>query len=630
MTIIKSIAIFSIILVQGVLTSSMSQVSTGWVQQTSGLSIALDNQDNVYTVNYDYNPGGDIYLTKRNSNGDFIWVASYNNTDPTKFESATWVATDNLGNIIVSGTVNSGYSNPVKANSIIMKFNSQGNLLWRQVYEGSFDGSYTKKCVVDKANNIYVLGTGAGPGGIVSKVKKFDPDGNSPWSYFDNAGIGLPLNIKFAADSNLVISARAMYGSINGYAKIDRNGNHIWSYPGINSLTTGDADGDAYGNTYIVNGEYVMNGGTVLTRLSPSGSIDWQNTYSLSALRVEVGTDNFPVICGYPNSGSFGSSFLKTDGNGTILWSNPDADGPSYNFMLHAHLIMDEMNNIYLAAGAMSAMGFVKVNHDGTSGWVTTTPGSYANAIAIGTDHHVYATGGTTVKLLQQDSQASLDIKAYLQGPFLVDGMSNTLLTNGFLPLSQPYNTQPWNYNGTESLTVFPNNNITDWVLVELRKTSGDAVSATSDSVIMQKAAFMLTDGAIVDLDGVSPLMINPPASGNLYLVIWHRNHLPVMSSVPLVAAGGSYMYDFTDGAEKTYGGSSGTIQTGNGSWGMVAGDGNSDGQVNNPDKTIIWKPQTGSNGYKSGDFNMDGQVNNPDKNLFWAVNTGLGTQVPE
>lgn len=111
---------------------------------TRGESIAVDAQNNVYTVDYEYNLGAEMSLTKRDANGNFIWVASYNQTDNNKWERAQWVATDNNRNIIVCGTYMSGYSNPVEAASIVMKFNSSGTLLWRNVYESSFDGSSTK------------------------------------------------------------------------------------------------------------------------------------------------------------------------------------------------------------------------------------------------------------------------------------------------------------------------------------------------------------------------------------------------------------------------------------------------------------------------------------------------------
>lgn len=118
-----------------------AQVTVEWVDYSQGVGIATDNSNNVYTAYYDYNPAGDIYLTKRNSAGVVQWTAKYDQTDNSKWEKATWVQSDQQGNIIVSGTLMSGYSNPVNAASIVMKFSPAGTLLWRVVYENSFDGS---------------------------------------------------------------------------------------------------------------------------------------------------------------------------------------------------------------------------------------------------------------------------------------------------------------------------------------------------------------------------------------------------------------------------------------------------------------------------------------------------------
>ena len=383
-----------------IVTVSQAQVNVQWVQNTAGVSIAVDSNNNVYTVYYEYNPAGDIYLTKRNSDGVFIWQEKFDQTDNTKWEKATWVATDNLGNILVSGTLMSGYSNPAEAASILMKFDSAGNLIWRNVYESSFDGSYTKKCLVDDNNNIYVLGMGSGTPGYVTKIKKFAPDGSTIWTYYDTNGIGAPRNFKFTPDNAIVITGRAIFGSINGYAKIDLNGNHIWSYPGVPSLTIGDCEGDDFGNTYLVHGEYVTNGGTELKKISPTGSLIWSNVYNLAGFRVEVGSDNQPVVCGFPNPNSFGSSFIKVDGDGNIVWTNPDADS-TFALMLHARLIMDQQDNIYLAAGTLTEMAVCKVNSNGTSAWTVTMPGGYARDIVLGSDNNVYVVGGNTAKIFQ-------------------------------------------------------------------------------------------------------------------------------------------------------------------------------------------------------------------------------------
>jgi hypothetical protein len=393
----KRLAIVAAVLLPA---TAFAVVNLEWVQSTAGVSIAVDASDNVYTVTYVYNPGGDILLTKRGADGGLLWVASYDQTLSSAWEKATWVAADQFGNALVAGTLMSGYSNPVSAASILMKFDGAGQLLWRNVYETTFDGSYTRKCLVDNDDNIYVLGMGSGPAGFVTKVKKFAPDGTALWSWFDVDGIGAPINFKLTPDGCLVIAARSIYGSINGYAKIDRDGNKVWAYPGVYSLTAGDADGDTLGNTYLVHGEYVINGGSTIKKLSPAGALLWSKDYPLAAFRVEVGSDDRPVICGFPNPNTGGAAFTKADSDGNVVWANPDADG-AYALLLHAQLMMDGDDSIYLAAGTLFEMAVCKVRSDGTSDWTATVTGGYANGFVLGAADDVYVVGGTTAKLRQ-------------------------------------------------------------------------------------------------------------------------------------------------------------------------------------------------------------------------------------
>ena len=83
-----------------------------------------------------------------------------------------------------------------------------------------------------------------------------------------------------------------------------------------------------------------------------------------------------------------------------LVWTNPDADS-TFALMLHAKLIMDQNDNIYLAAGTLTEMAVCKVNSDGTSAWTVTMPGSYTNDIMLGSDNDVYVVGGNTARINQ-------------------------------------------------------------------------------------------------------------------------------------------------------------------------------------------------------------------------------------
>jgi hypothetical protein len=219
-------------------------------------------------------------------------------------------------------------------------------------------------------------------------------------------------------------------------------------------------------------------------------------------------------------------------------------------------------------------------------------------------------------------------LTAFLEGPFNGSGMNTDLLAENLIPLNQPYNSSPWNYDGTESVAAIPPN-VVDWVLIELRDAS-DASLATGSRVFARKAAFILDNGYIVDLDGASSIFFNDIFSQQMYAVVFHYNHLGILSANALTLSGGKYSYDFSSNVSQVYGGTAGHKQLSTGYWGMFGGDGLPDQQINNADKLTSWSLHTGTAGYKRGDFNLDGQVNNNDKNDIWFENYGNTSQVPE
>jgi hypothetical protein len=225
----------------------------------------------------------------------------------------------------------------------------------------------------------------------------------------------------------------------------------------------------------------------------------------------------------------------------------------------------------------------------------------------------------------------TVDLKIFLEGPFNGSAMSNSLNTGGDLPVDQPFSGSPWFYEGTETVGSIPNVNVIDWVLVEFRDAPGAAVTATSATIVERQAAFLLSDGSMVGIDGISLLQPSVTINNNLFVVVYHRNHIPVMSATALVLSGSTYEFDFTTAISKVYNGFSCYKQIGTGVYGMVAGDGLCDGVINNSDKLTVWWQEAGLNGYYNGDFNRDGSADNTDKNDLWLINTeNYGSQVPE
>jgi len=138
-----------------------------------------------------------------------------------------------------------------------------------------------------------------------------------------------------------------------------------------------------------------------------------------------------------------------------------------------------------------------------------------------------YGTPGTENGSVIDKFEISLRI--YLEGAYeSSSNMAGTISQIENFPLTQPYGAVPWNYEGLQSISELPNENIVDWVLVELRK------EINSESVASRKAGLLKSNGNIVDVDGESELGFWNLDAGDYYVTVYHRNHLPVMSSVKI------------------------------------------------------------------------------------------------
>jgi hypothetical protein len=216
----------------------------------------------------------------------------------------------------------------------------------------------------------------------------------------------------------------------------------------------------------------------------------------------------------------------------------------------------------------------------------------------------------------------SVNAKVLLQGPFSTNSMNTNLNSLGYLPLNQPYFGAPWNYTGTESVAAgffSAHPNIVDWTLVELRTGTG------ASTTVERRAGFITNTGVIVNIDGVSPLYFTE-LKGNYYLVIFHRNHIPIMSSNPAYLDYVSIQYDFTNAQSKAYG-TNPMKDLGGGYFGAYTGDSDGSGTVNAVDRSNTWN-QRNLTGYYGTDMDLSGTVNAADRSVIWN-NRNLSTQVP-
>jgi len=206
-----------------------------------------------------------------------------------------------------------------------------------------------------------------------------------------------------------------------------------------------------------------------------------------------------------------------------------------------------------------------------------------------------------------------VETKIFLEGPFTAGQMTTDLNSSGFLPLTQPYGSPPWNYGGVETVSAIPNADIVDWVLIDLVSVTF-AVDTAKLYLLDRKACFLLKTGLVKDFDGVSLPTFQHDGQTPFHVRVHHRNHMNIISSSELTEDLGLYSWDFSTGSEKALGGVHTQKELSPGIWGMISSDGNASGQVNNVDKNEVWLPELGLSGYLFGDFNMNGQVDMDDK----------------
>ena len=165
-------------------------------------------------------------------------------------------------------------------------------------------------------------------------------------------------------------------------------------------------------------------------------------------------------------------------------------------------------------------------------------------------------------------------LKTFLQGAYntATDLMRTDLNAGSYLPLLQPYATTPLAYEGTESVTSF-NADAVDWVVVELRT---DTLAST---LVARQSALLLSNGWIVGTDQVNPPLFNEIVQGNsYYVVIYHRNHFPVMTASAIILPNTqATRYDLTASAANAYRTSNAVFPLETGVYGQIAGDVNWD-----------------------------------------------------
>lgn len=190
--------------------------------------------------------------------------------------------------------------------------------------------------------------------------------------------------------------------------------------------------------------------------------------------------------------------------------------------------------------------------------------------------------------------------------------MTTKLFDLGIAPDMQPFNIDPYNYYGSESIdtSLSWTKDISDWVLVQLR------AKQDSTLVVEQKAALLRSDGYILDENGEEGVHFLSTQSGDSYFIsIIHKSHLPILSKNAIY---NSQILDFS--SDSSLIANSFILQINNDTYAAYAGDIDHNGIVNSQDINIWFQSNSLVGAYVSWDIDGNGLVNVVDYN-WWNKN---------
>ena len=281
-----------------------------------GFGIAVDGAGNVYTTGQfagtaDFDPGTgtynltsagglDIFVSKLNSSGAFVWAKSMGGQAA---DGASSIAVDLNGNVYTTGSFNetvdfdpgSGVYNLINPTMwgspdiFVSKLDASGNFVWAERFGGTSNTpDYGFSIAVDGSGNVYTTGS-------FGDTCDFDP------------GTGI-YNLNSAGGTEMFVS------------KLDASGNFVWADQiGVT--------GTCIGASLALDG----NGNNIYTTGQFSGTVDF-----------DPGLGIFNMISG----GLYGAFVQKIDASGNFILAK-QLDGTGIDWEKGNSIKVDVAGNIY-------------------------------------------------------------------------------------------------------------------------------------------------------------------------------------------------------------------------------------------------------------------------------------------
>jgi hypothetical protein len=436
-----------------------------------GYCSALDKSGNIYTTGYfyglsDFDPGpntynmsstsgGDIFVTKLDTIGNFVWAKRFG-AGVTTFNYGTSIKTDTAGNIYITGAFEGtvdfdpgvGTFNLVSsgaADVFVLKLDSSGNFIWAKKTGGNSTENGISIFVNSSAGHLYIYGD-------FSNTVDFDP---SPATFNLTSVGGRDLFILKLDIAGNFIWAKRMGGTLSDVAfsiTQDIMGN-IYTTGYFEGTADFDPGAGTYNLTSVGSSQDIY-----ITKLDSAGSFLWAknigsnlNDYGRAIAAdalgnvfitgVFYGTADFDPNSGLHNLVSSGSGDIfitKLDTAGDLVWAKA-MGGPSDD--RGGAIAIDLLNDIYI------------------TGWFSSTADFNPDAVT----HYLASAGGSDIFILKINSGGNY-LWAKNTGStasdngfsIIIDSLTNLYITGVFQNTADfDFNSGTYNLNSSGAQDVF-------------------------------------------------------------------------------------------------------------------------------------------------------------------------------
>lgn len=308
----------------------------------------------------DSNKGNlDLWLLKVDKLGNKVFSKTYGGS---KEEMATFVLETKDSGFLVGGrTMSEDFGNVTiqeqnghygGTSQILIKLDSEGNLMWRKNYGNDRIGSFNSALETNDGSYIVIGDTcyqnsydGSSPNENHLWILKIDVDGNYQWSLTNDNSNG---NIAESIENTI-------------------DGGYIISYYSRNSRNINTAD----------HGIYVI-------KLDKNGTLEWQNNYISNSAEfsghIKQTKDGDYYLLSSSSANEYNSSFykggpydvilIKLNGKGDVLWSkNYGGSGWDVSSSLNSSADSFIGNNLIFCASSNSNDGDLNNNKGNEDGW---------------------------------------------------------------------------------------------------------------------------------------------------------------------------------------------------------------------------------------------------------------------